>query len=166
MLDKKEREFLTMKMRRDTKTGIVGLLGCAFFLFASQSIKQPAKLLEPGPRLFPYVAIILIAISSIALIIKGVKERTIDEKPYFPKGGILKISKSYLMLVIYAITMTWLGFLITTPFATLAFIYDLKGNSKVKLVPSIVIAVLVTAGLYAMFVFGFQVKLPAGSLFD
>ena len=62
--------------------------------------------------------------------------------------------------------MTWLGFLITTPFATLAFIYDLKGNSKVKLVPSIVIAVLVTAGLYAMFVFGFQVKLPAGSLFD
>ena len=85
MLDKKERGFLTMKMRRDTKTGIVGLLGCAFFLFASQSIKQPAKLLEPGPRLFPYVAIILIAISSIALIIKGVKERTIDEKPYFPK---------------------------------------------------------------------------------
>ena len=107
-----------------------------------------------------------IAISSIALIIKGVKERTIDEKPYFPKGGILKISKSYLMLVVYAIAMTWLGFLITTPFATLAFIYDLKGNSKVKLVPSIVIAVLVTAGLYAMFVFGFQVKLPAGSLFD
>ena len=89
-----------MKMRRDTKTGIVGLLGCAFFLFASQSIKQPAKLLEPGPRLFPYVAIFLIAVSSVALIIKGIKEREIEEKPYFPKGGILKISKSFLMLVL------------------------------------------------------------------
>ena len=155
-----------MNMRRDTKTGIAGLIGCAFFLLASQSIKQPAKLLEPGPRLFPYVAVILISMSSVALFIKGVKDRKIEEKPYFPKGGILKISKSYLMLVAYAIAMTWLGFLITTPFATVAFIYDLKGNSRVKLVPSVIIAVLVTAGLYAMFVWGFQVKLPAGILFE
>lgn len=155
-----------MKLRRDTKTGIVGLIGCAFFLVVSQSINQPAKLLEPGPRLFPYVAIILIAVSSIALIIKGVRERMIEEKPYFPKGGIKKISRSYIMLVVYAIAMTWLGFLITTPFATVAFIYDLKGNSEVKLLPTILIAVLVTAGLYAMFVFGFQIKLPAGILFE
>ncbi|MCC8127872.1 MAG: tripartite tricarboxylate transporter TctB family protein [Clostridiales bacterium] len=155
-----------MKMRRDTITGIVGLLGCAFFLVQTQSIKQPAKLLEPGPRLLPYVAIILIALSSVALIIKGFKDRNIEEKPYFPKGGILKITKSYLMLVVYAIAMTYLGFLITTPFATLAFIYDLKGTSKVKLVPSIIISVLVTAALYAMFVFGFQVKLPAGAFFE
>ena len=155
-----------MNMRRDTATGIVGLVGCAFFLYMTQSVRQPAKLLEPGPRLLPYVAIVLIALSSVALIIKGVKERKIEEKPYFPKGGILKISKSYLMLVAYAIAMTWLGFLITTPFATVAFIYDLKGNSRVKLVPSVIIAVLVTAGLYAMFVWGFQVKLPAGTLFE
>lgn len=155
-----------MKMRRDTVTGIVGLLGCAFFLFMSQAIKQPAKLLEPGPRLLPYVAVVLIACSSVALIIKGVKDRAIEEKPYFPKGGILKITKSYLMLVIYAIAMNWLGFLITTPFATVAFIYDLKGNSQVKLWSAVLISVLVTAGLYAMFVFGFQVKLPAGILFD
>ena len=153
-------------MRRDTVTGIVGLLGCAFFLLATQSIKQPAKLLEPGPRLLPYVAIVLIAMSSIALIIKGIKERAKEEKPYFPKGGALKITKSYLLLIVYAFAMTWLGFLMTTPFATFALIYDLKGVSKVKPVPAVIISVLVTAGLYAMFVFGFQVKLPAGQLFE
>lgn len=155
-----------MKMRRDTVTGIVGLLGCVFFLLAAQSIKQPAKLLEPGPRLLPYVAIGLIAMSSAALIIKGYMDRKIEEKPYFPKGGALKITKSFLLLVIYAAAMTFLGFLVTTPFATFAFIYDLKGNSKVKPVTAIIISVLVTAGLYAMFVYGFQVKLPAGSLFE
>ena len=144
-----------MKLRRDTVTGIVGLLGCAFFLCAAQSIKQPAKLLEPGPRLLPYVA-----------IIKGIKERAKEEKPYFPKGGALKITKSYLLLIVYAFAMTWLGFLMTTPFATFALIYDLKGVSKVKPVPAVIISVLVTAGLYAMFVFGFQVKLPAGRLFE
>lgn len=155
-----------MKLRRDTVTGIVGLLVCAFFLFMTQSIKRPAKLLEPGPRLLPYVAIALIAVSSIALIIKGYLDREKEEKPYFPKGGILKITKSYFMLVIYAIAMNYLGFLITTPFATYAFIHDLKGNSEVKIIPAIIISVLVTIGLYAMFVFGFQVKLPTGVCFQ
>ncbi len=155
-----------MNMRRDMKTGIAGLAGCVFFLIATYTIKQPPKLLEPGPRLLPFVAIFLVAMSSVALIIKGYKERSVEEKPYFPRGGIKKITISYLLLVIYAIAMTFLGFVITTPFATLAFIYDLKGSTKVKLLNAIIISVLVTAGLYAMFVFGFQVKLPVGSLFE
>ena len=58
--------------------------------------------------------------------------------------------------------MTYLGFVITTPFATAAFIYDLKGNSEVKPVSTVIISVVVTAVLYAMFVFAFQIKLPAG----
>ena len=150
-----------MKMRRDMVTGIVGLLTCVFFCFMTLQVRQPAKLLEPGPRLLPFVALFLIGISSIALIIRGSKE----EKPYFPKGGVLKVTKSFLMLVLYAVAMTYLGFVITTPFATAAFIYDLKGNSEVKPVSTAIISVVVTAALYAMFVFAFQIKLPAGVLF-
>jgi formate-dependent nitrite reductase membrane component NrfD len=146
-------------------TGIVGLLTCIFFFIMTQQVRQPANLLEPGPRLLPYVAIFLIGISSIALIVKGYKEREIAEKPYFPKGGVIKVTKSFLMLVIYAVAMTYLGFVITTPFATAAFIYDLKGNSEVKPVSTVIISVVVTAVLYAMFVFAFQIKLPAGVLF-
>ena len=154
-----------MKMRHDMVTGIVGLLTCIFFFIMTQQVRQPANLLEPGPRLLPYVAIFLIGISSIALIVKGYKEREIAEKPYFPKGGVIKVTKSFLTLVIYAVAMTYLGFVITTPFATAAFIYDLKGNSEVKPVSTVIISVVVTAVLYAMFVFAFQIKLPAGVLF-
>lgn len=154
-----------MKMRHDMVTGIVGLLTCIFFFIMTQQVRQLANLLEPGPRLLPYVAIFLIGISSIALIVKGYKEREIAEKPYFPKGGVIKVTKSFLMLVIYAVAMTYLGFVITTPFATAAFIYDLKGNSEVKPVSTVIISVVVTAVLYAMFVFAFQIKLPAGVLF-
>ena len=154
-----------MKMRHDMVTGIVGLLTCIFFFIMTQQVRQPANLLEPGPRLLPYVAIFLIGISSIALIVKGYKEREIAEKPYFPKGGVIKVTKSFLMLVIYAVAMTYLGFVITTPFATAAFIYDLKGNSEVKPVSTVIISVVVAAVLYAMFVFAFQIKLPAGVLF-
>ena len=154
-----------MKMRRDMVTGIVGLITCVFFLIMTFQVRQPAKLLEPGPRLLPFVAIFLIGISSIALIVKGYRERAVEEKPYFPKGGVKKVSKSFVMLVVYAIAMTYLGFILTTPFATAAFIYDLRGNSEVKPVPTAIISVIVTAVLYAMFVFAFQIKLPAGILF-
>ena len=41
----------------------------------------------------------------------------------------------------------------------------MKGNSEVKPVSAVIIAVVVTAVLYAMFVFAFQIKLPAGVLF-
>ena len=64
-----------MKMRRDMVTGIVGLLTCVFFCFMTLQVRQPAKLLEPGPRLLPFVALFLIGISSIALIIRGYKDR-------------------------------------------------------------------------------------------
>ena len=151
-----------MKMRHDMVTGIVGLLTCIFFFIMTQQVRQPANLLEPGPRLLPYVAIFLIGISSIALIVKGYKEREIAEKPYFPKGGVIKVTKSFLMLVIYAVAMTYLGFVITTPFATAAFIYDLKGNSEVKPVSTVIISVVVTAVLYALFVCAVQSRLPAG----
>ena len=154
-----------MKMRHDMVTGIVGLLTCIFFFIMTQQVRQPANLLEPGPRLLPYVAIFLIGISSIALIVKGYKEREIAEKPYFPKGGVIKVTKSFLMLVIYAVAMTYLGFVITTPFATAAFIYDLKGNSEVKPVSTVIISVVAVSLKNAMFVFAFQIKLPAGVLF-
>ena len=40
-----------MKMKRDTLTGIVGLIGSLIWLYLIQvQTKQPKKLLEPGPR--------------------------------------------------------------------------------------------------------------------
>ena len=49
-----------MKMRRDMVTGIVGLLTCVFFCFMTLQVRQPAKLLEPGPRLLPFVALLAV----------------------------------------------------------------------------------------------------------
>lgn len=159
-----------MKMKRDTVTGLVGLITSVIWVVLIQvQTTQPPNLLEPGPRLLPYVAFAVVFISSAMLLIKGLKDWKKDpkpDKPYFPKGGKLKVTKSYLMLVIYGVLMGILGFIITTPFACFAFIYDLKGNSQVKPVTAAIVAVLVTAGLYAMFVFGFQVKLPTGIIFS
>ena len=57
-----------MKMRRDMVTGIVGLLTCVFFCFMTLQVRQPAKLLEPGPRLLPFVALFLIGIFPLLFV--------------------------------------------------------------------------------------------------
>ena len=159
-----------MKMKRDTATGIVGIIGSIVYLVLIQvQTRQPPNLLEPGPRLFPYVAFAVVFLSSLMVLIKGLKDWKADpkpDKPYFPKGGKLKITKSYLLLVATAVAMNLIGFAITAPIATFAFIYDLKGETKIKPIPTAIISVVAAAALYAMFVYGFQVKLPAGILFN
>ena len=153
-----------MKMKRDTITGIVGIIAVIIFFGLTQMFKQVPNLIEPGPKMLPYVGLAVILLSSIMLLIQGLRDKS-EEKPYFPEGGKKKVAQGYIALVIYGIAMTLVGFLITTPFAMTYFINMLKGDEKVKLWQMIFISVVVTAALYAMFVFGFQVKLPSGILF-
>ncbi|MFH5834777.1 tripartite tricarboxylate transporter TctB family protein [Proteiniclasticum sp. C24MP] len=154
-------------MRRDMITGITGVIGSIIFLYLTiTQIRDIPNLLEPGPKLMPLVAIILIFGSSIGLLIKGFLDRKIPEKPYFPQGGIRKISVSYFLLVLFGVSMGGFGFLITAPIATYTFIYNLKGENKVSRISAVIISVLVTAGLYAMFIYGFKIKLPTGILFN
>ncbi len=159
-----------MKVKRDTITGMTGLVwSVIWFVLIQIQTKQPANLLEPGPRLLPYVAFVVVFVSSLMLTIKGLGDWKKDphpSKPYFPKGGVKKVAKSYLMLIATGILMGIFGFVPVAPFAIFAFIFDLKGNSNVKPLQAAIIAVLVTAGLYALFVIGFQVKLPTGILFS
>lgn len=153
-----------MKMKRDTITGIVGIIAVIIFFGLTQMFKQVPNLIEPGPKMLPYVGLAVILLSSIMLLIQGLRDKS-EEKPYFPEGEKKKAAQGYIALVIYGIAMTLVGFLITTPFAMTYFINMLKGDEKVKLWQMILISVVVTAALYAMFVFGFQVKLPSGILF-
>lgn len=152
-------------MRKDFITGITGLAGAAFFaIMTATSVRQVPNLLEPGPRMMPFLACFIIAICSIGLMVTNLKNKNIIEKPYFPKNGVRKIAFAYLLLVSYGIALHIIGFVISTPFAMVAFIFLLKGDKKVKPFVAIIISVLVTTVLYFMFVKGFRIKLPSGIL--
>lgn len=153
-------------MRRDVKTGIVGLLGAAYFaVMTATTVRQVPNLVEPGPRLMPYLACVIIALCSLGLLVTSWKDRAKEEKPYFPKGGVKKITLAYLLLVAYGIALHFVGFAVSTPFAMYAFIYMLKGEENLKPVISVIISIVVTVVLYLMFVKGFSIKLPSGILF-
>ena len=154
-----------MKCKRNTITGIVGIIAVIICFIIMQSMRQVPNLIEPGPRLMPTVGLILILVSSIMLLINGLRDKK-EEKPYFPEGGVKKLVFAYALLCVYGILLTLFGFLITTPFAMFAFVNMLKEDEKVTLWQAALISIAVTAFLYGMFVIGFQIKLPSGILFN
>ncbi len=154
-----------MKCKRNTITGIVGIIAVILCFIIMQSMRQVPNLIEPGPRLMPTVGLILILVSSIMLLINGLRDKK-EEKPYFPEGGVKKLVFAYALLCVYGILLTLFGFLITTPFAMFAFVNMLKEDEKVTWWQAVLISIVVTAFLYGMFVIGFQIKLPSGILFN
>ena len=154
-----------MKCKRNTITGIVGIIAVILCFIIMQSMRQIPNLIEPGPRLMPTVGLILILVSSIMLLINGLRDKK-EEKPYFPEGGVKKLVFAYALLCVYGILLTLFGFLITTPFAMFAFVNMLKEDEKVTWWQAVLISIVVTAFLYGMFVLGFQIKLPSGILFN
>ena len=154
-----------MKCKRNTITGIVGIIAVIICFIIMQSMRQVPNLIEPGPRLMPTVGLILILVSSIMLLINGLRDKK-EEKPYFPEGGVKKLVFAYALLCIYGILLTLFGFLATTPFAMFTFVNMLKEDEKVTWWQAVLISIVVTAFLYGMFVLGFQIKLPSGILFN
>ena len=154
-----------MKCKRNTITGIVGIIAVIICFIIMQSMRQVPNLIEPGPRLMPTVGLILILVSSIMLLINGLRDKK-EEKPYFPEGGVKKLVFAYALLCIYGILLTLFGFLATTPFAMFTFVNMLKEDEKVTWWQAVLISIAVTAFLYGMFVLGFQIKLPSGILFN
>lgn len=154
-----------MKCKRNTITGIVGIIAVILCFIIMQSMRQVPNLIEPGPRLMPTVGLLLILVSSIMLLINGLRDKK-EEKPYFPEGGVKKLVFAYALLCVYGILLTLFGFLITTPFAMFAFVNMLKENEKVTWWQAVLISIVITAFLYGMFVLGFQIKLPSGIFFN
>lgn len=152
-----------MKMKRESITGIVGILAALLGAAGAQRIKLRPNLIEPGPRMMPYVALGIILLSSVMLLLHGIRDRK-EQEAYFPAGGIRRLLIGYAEVVLYGILLTLFGFLLTTPIAMFVFVYTLKGTEQVRWWQNVVISLAVTACLYALFVMGFQIKLPAGIL--
>ena len=158
-----------MKLNRTQIVGVIFLLIAAFFAAMTPSIQVIDGLYEPGPRIFPYLAEGIIAVCSIIMIIQArgkEKDPTAPEsKPYLDKAGWKRLGLASALMIAYAILLTVLGFLISTPIMTLAFIFVLSSGEKVNKIAAIVITAVLTVGIYFLFTELFSIPLPSGILF-
>jgi hypothetical protein len=111
---------------------------------------------------FPNFAVILFAIVSCILLVKGFRApvqkavQDIDLKRVSSQVGMV-----YLVFLFYALSLEWLGFLINTPIFIFALLLILGTRDWRYILP---LVTLVPPGVYYFFWYAFKVILPEGTV--
>lgn len=149
-------------MTKDSLYGaIFAIIGIVIIIMTS-NIPVPQNLTEPGPRVFPFISGIGILVCGAGMVLTKAPEK--EEKPGV-KGSTKRLLIIGAALVAYYGALYFFGFLLSTPFACFAFIKILQGNEKVSNVFAVILSLVVTSGLYFLFVEVFKIFLPEGKIF-
>lgn len=149
-------------MKKDGVVGVSAIIVSLFFLYQTTLVRIPENLAEPGPRIVPYISLVLIIICGIGMVMESFKSN--NEKKFLTKEGWKKLGYIYGVLFAYAVGLTYFGFLLTTPFIAFIVIKMLSGDNKISFFKKLLVSVFLTIGFYVIFTSGFGVMLPQGML--
>ena len=149
-----------MKLKFDKLFAALCLIAVVVLYMNTSAIRDLASASDPGARLFPYIGEALLAFCSL-LVLLGKSEKT----EFLDKAGWIKLAVVLVCMALYALGLKWLGFLVSTPIAVLVFIYLLREDKKVNPLVAVLVAAVLTVGLYFLFTNAFSILLPKGKLF-
>lgn len=122
--------------------GAVGLMLAAFYLWAASIIADSFMVDVVGPRTFPYIIGVILAVCSLVFLLRP------DAEPMWPAmRDFAEIVFAAAVLFLYAWTLPVVGFLISTIFAT-AYLTWRLGTRPVN---ALVTGVATSAGIYLVF---------------
>ena len=153
--------------KRLSSTVVVALLLCVVagtVIFNAADFPATAIETDPGASAFPTFYACALIVLAILLVIRN-SMLTTSESPLLPqeKPAFRKTTAGIATTAFYIVAMSYCGYLITTP-VFLIIIMTLMGYRRWLLTP--VIALLLTAILWLLFVEALQVPLPVGTFFE
>lgn len=155
-----------MLLKKDRIISVIFLVVAIVFLAFVDDIKMPSNLTEPGPRMMPYLSITLMAICCFGVLFESFNNKDKQEKPFLSNEGWKRLVVILAVLVLYSIGLMYVGFLVATPFMAYALIHMLSGEDKISIATGVIVSIAITAMIYLLFSFGFNVTLPPGILLD
>lgn len=154
-------------MKKLNRTYVCGIFMLALSLWIGyESTRIPTMLVsnEPGPRLFPCISAIGIALFSIlSMLFDGRQEKS---EPYLDRNGFLRLLLIIAECLLFALLMHLIGFWLTSMLGLLLFIWTLKGEKRLNLPFCIVFCILLGSSCYFGFTRGFHIPLPAGTVWE
>jgi putative tricarboxylic transport membrane protein len=139
----------------DRLLGALALLLAIAFIVGALEI-QTGLMLDPlGPKTFPVIIGVLLAVSSIYLIVKP------DPRPDWPAAGrLLEIGFAIVVMIAYALLLDRLGFVVATAIAV--FVLSWRLGSKPA--PAVLTGIGVSVLIYVVFHLILGLSLARGPL--
>lgn len=150
-----------LKIKRDQIMGCITiLLGLIVFYLTSQ-FKTPFTASYPGPKLLPSIAAFGFIVCGAGIFIESMINKK-EDKVFMVKEGWLRMIYVLLLLALYVFAMTYVGYLIATPFIVYILTSLFAKGSRTTMISRILFSVLLTGSIYAIYVLAFGLGLPTG----
>ena len=115
----------------------------------------------PQPGYFPFYVGLLICISSITVLVRGVRSVALAEESFVSRGELKKILTVLVPTVVYVSFISYLGFYVASTLYIAYFMWQIGKYSWLKTVP---VSIGVSVAFFLIFEIWFQVPLPKGPL--
>lgn len=155
---------MRIKNKKDFWLGVFSILLAGVITWLSLQLKQTGYEGDPGPKMFPLIGAVIIAICGIALIVKP----DAPTGPFMTGRQWLAAGKIFLIYILMVALLYFFGFVVTVPVIMFILTYVLSSLSmadkskKKRLLTSLIYGVIAGGIVYAVYVLGLRANLPKG----
>lgn len=156
-------------MNKDRILSIILLAISMFFYFSVHNMRGSGFEGDPGPKMFPYIGILILVLCAVIIFIKPDKS---EKKAMLPGGQLKSALKLLGVYALIFVLMLVLGYQVTVPIVLfiLCFMFSKVSDPNILLkkniVRSAVYALAISAALYMLYVFALKTQLPKGLLWE
>lgn len=155
---------MKIKNKKDFGLGVFSIIASAVIIYLSMQLKATNYEGDPGPRMFPIMGAVLMAICGIALIVKPdpAGPRFLTPRQWKSAGKI------FLIYIAMVVILYLFGFIVAVPVILFVLTYVLSSLSmadaskKKRLFTSLFYAIVAGALIYVAYVIGLKASLPTG----
>ncbi len=159
---------MKIKNKKDFGLGVFCILFAALITYLSLQLKATAYKGDPGPKMFPIIGAVIMALCGIALIIAPEKEEKV-----FLTWKQWKAAFGLFGMYVGLALMLWLfGFMVAVPIVLFIVTFMLSKLSvknatvKHRLLISAIYGIVGGAVLYLAYVVGLRTQMPSGLLWQ
>ncbi|OQB98989.1 MAG: Tripartite tricarboxylate transporter TctB family protein [Spirochaetes bacterium ADurb.Bin110] len=156
---------MKIAIKRDQFVGIFLIVVGVIYGYMTSKIDFAMTAEYPGPKAFPYIGVLGLIVCGLGIFIQSTTSKK-SQPVFMMKEGWLDIFKSFTALILYVIGLNYIGYLISTPILLFFLSKFFAKKIKISLKGRIIFSILTTIVIYIFYVYGFDMQLPVGLLFQ